>query len=51
MCTWRGINIDAISFKSAQAWCDNNGMGYLFVDGILRELDENDKIKPLTNEN
>jgi len=47
LCSWRGINIEAISFKMAQKYCDENGLGYLLVDGILRELDDNYKIVPL----
>ena len=36
LCTFRGPNIESISFDLAQDWCDNNGMGYCKVDGILQ---------------
>ena len=38
---FRGDNIESISFKCAQEWCDNNGKGYMRVDGILvMEMDQ-----------
>ena len=33
--TYRGPNVPGICFSDAQAYCDNNGMGYCEVDGKL----------------
>ncbi len=35
MSTWCGPNIEAISFKDAQDYCENNGLGYCKVVGLL----------------
>ena len=35
MKTWNGPRIDAISFKDAEYFCQENGLGYCEVDGIL----------------
>lgn len=34
--TWQGPNIEGISFAHAQDWCNNNGLGYCKVDGLLQ---------------
>lgn len=33
--TYNGPIIDSISFNLAQQWCENNGLGYCHVTGIL----------------
>lgn len=33
--TWQGPDIDAVSFDDARQYCDNNGLGYLKVVGLL----------------
>ena len=33
--TWCGPYINAISFSDARQYCDNNGLGYLVVTGVL----------------
>lgn len=39
--TWQGPHIQAISFADAEAYCNNEGMGYLKVTGILlKEVDD-----------
>lgn len=35
LCTWQGPNIDAISPKLADEYCQQNGLGYCEVDGKL----------------
>lgn len=38
---WCGPHVEAISWDMAQRWCEENGFGYLEVDGILEaEIDE-----------
>lgn len=37
MTTWCGPHVPGINFKDAQDYCDNNGLGYCKVDGILVE--------------
>ena len=32
---WVGPNVPGISFKDAQDYCENNGLGYCKVDGLL----------------
>lgn len=32
---WFGPYIDAISFSDARRYCDDNGLGYLTVTGVL----------------
>ena len=33
--TWGGPNIQGITFKDAENYCQNNGLGYCKVDGLL----------------
>jgi hypothetical protein len=33
--TYVGPNVPGISFQTAQDYCDNNGLGYCRVDGML----------------
>lgn len=33
--TYSGPNVPGISFADAQAYCENNGLGYCLVDGEL----------------
>lgn len=33
--TWCGPYVPAISFADARAYCDDNGLGYCVVTGIL----------------
>lgn len=35
MKTWSGPVIDAISYQDAEYYCQENGLGYCEVDGIL----------------
>jgi len=35
--TFVGPNVPGESFEDAQTYCDNNGLGYCQVDGILVE--------------
>lgn len=37
--TWAGPNVSGISFEHAQAFCDNNGMGYCKVVGRLVRIE------------
>lgn len=33
-----GPHVQSISFAHAQAWCEENGLGYCTVDGQLLEI-------------
>lgn len=33
--TYSGPNVPGISFKDAQDYCENNGLGYCKVEGLL----------------
>jgi len=33
--TWGGPNVPGISFADARRYCDNNGLGYCEVTGVL----------------
>lgn len=32
---YRGPNVPGISFEDAQRFCEENGLGYCHIDGIL----------------
>lgn len=43
---WMGPNIPAVSFADARKYCDNNGLGYCEIIGILDcEIDERTGMK------
>jgi hypothetical protein len=46
-----GPHIPAISFDNAREYCDNNGLGYCFITGILvAEIDEKGNVVDYDNE-
>lgn len=51
MALWIGPHIEAPSESLAREWCDNNGLGYCEIHGVLSaEIDENGKVKDYLKE-
>lgn len=45
LCIFQGPNVLGVSFKTAQEYCNKNGLGYCKVDGeLISEIDGSHKI-------